>query len=338
MKLLSIEKKFKDMCDSSDRNQYFFEKYILFKHVLFELFYETIREEHRGFTDHSHKHIQKVLKKASDLCVHRINTLKEDDPEYIRLFEVYLLLMSIIFHDVSMIIEKRSNHGDLGNILKLFDNIILTDDERDWIKRIVKCHTSGSDIDEEMPVQEKLVLGDFKIRPKFIAALLRLSDELDESKARANFVWLQTNKIPSDQIIFHKISESFDGISPQHEAASINIELSFTSDMINKKYEKVDHTSKVKLLEEVLDRVDKMNIERKYCMSFTTAFVEYKSINLKLFIWNKDKSICSTIEYILDDNNGIKDFLKDKKDDINRAVEKASYIPAKKKTIKKARK
>lgn len=313
MNLLPIENTFKNMCEQSPLNKYFFEKYILFKHILFDHFYDKVREKYPEFTDHSHVHIKNILKKANDLCSHKIDRNHYDSSEHLTIFEVYLLLMSIIFHDVAMIIEERADHSELKEILKLFDNIILLPEEKEWIRRIVKCHTSLSKIDSIIPFDEKMVLGNYTIHPRFLAAMLRLADESDESKARANIIGLTTGTIPDNQLIFHKISEAFDGISPQHETQSINIELSVKNKELFIEYKKPKKRNKVIFIDELLGRIDKINEERKYCMSFTKYYIEYRSINLKLFIWDENKeALLSTIEYTLNDNKTIKDFKNEK--------------------------
>jgi hypothetical protein len=307
------------MCDKSPLNQYFFEKYILFKHILFDQFYDLVREKHPGYTDHSHKHIKGILKKANDLCSHRIDPNNDNHSDFLNIYEVYLLLMSIIFHDVAMIIEKREGHAEIQDILKLFDNVILLEEEKEWIRKIVKCHTSSADINIEIPFDEKLVSADYKIHPRFIAAMLRLADELDESKARANIIGLETGSIPKNQIIFHEISKAFDGISPSTISQSINIELSVRKSQLFRKYKKLQKTGQVIFVDEILDRIEKINNERKYCMSFTKYYIEYSSIELKLFIWNdkKDK-LLKTIEYTFDDNKGVSAFVNDKFREIRR--------------------
>lgn len=298
-----IENIFKVMCEMAPRNECYYEKYIVFKNILFTKFYPNIPSKYPKYTNHSYPHIQGVLLQVDRLCKHRVNREGIDDAAYISVYELYLLLMSVIFHDVAMLVESRKKHSDLKKIIDLFDSIILSEDEKEWIKIIVKCHQSSINIMNEIPMHEKLI-NNWPVRPQFIASVLRLADELDENKNRPDQIGLQLKYIKKESMLFHKFADVVDGINPQPEHGKINIEISIPEDDLFKVFEKGKEN--IEFIQEVIKRISKMNTERQYCMGFTACHLEYKSIDLKLFIKGQRKT--DTIEFTFDDKKGENDF------------------------------
>lgn len=314
MILYNIENILKQMCDGSPRNEYFYEKYVVLKNVLFEKFYEQIPSKYPGYTSHTYKHIKGVLLQIDRLCKERVDKNYPDDPNHINLYELYLLLMSVIFHDVAMVIEKRADHGDITKILELFDGIILSDDEREWIKVFVKCHQSSVKIEELIPMREKFI-NNWRVHPQFIAAMLRLADELDENKIRAYEVGLKLGTVDEEQVIYHEYAKHVDGIFPESRYEKIAIEISMQLTELFKKFKKGE--TDVLFINEIITRIDKTNVERKYCMGFTQYYLEYKNIELRLYLKDGDKPE-KTISFAFDDRRGEADFWEANKSIIDR--------------------
>ncbi len=304
MSMYPIENLLRELCDNSPRNQYFYEKYTVLKNVLFDKFYEQIPGKYPGYTNHTFKHIKGVLLQIDRLCKERIDKSHPEDANHINLYELYLLLMSIIFHDVAMIVEKREEHGNITKILELFDGIILSEDERTWIKVFVKCHQGSARIEELIPMKEKMI-NNWKVHPQFIAAMLRLADELDENKIRSDEVGLKLGTIPEDQIVYHEYANRVDGINPDIRHEKIGIEISIQLSDVFKKFKK--GAAEVVFIEETINRINRTNNERKYCMGFTEYYLEYKNIEVSIFLKNGDKQE-KTLSFVFDDRRGEAEF------------------------------
>ena len=302
--LFRIEDLFRTMCNNSPSPVYFFEKYIVFKHVLYDEFYSKVPEVIPGYTDHTHNHIDGVLFQVDRLLAEKIDPKYTNERDYISLYELYLLLMSVIFHDVALLVEDRENHSDLTRIISIFDSIILTESEKEWISNIVKCHQSHVRIEEEIQFTEKLI-DNYEVRPKFVAAMVRLADELDERKKRANDIAFCLQIQTEASTIFHKFSKCVDGIRPNSKNGTIDIEISIQKDDLYSIYKKGEEDKL--FIEEVICRVDKINSERQYCMQFSAYYVEYKSVDLKIFIKDGAK-VLSTIQYSFDERRKLVDF------------------------------
>jgi hypothetical protein len=304
-----IEKAFGEMCEATPRNQFFYEKYIVFKNVLREQFYEMIPVEYKGYTKHTYGHIQGILLQVDRLCAAIVDKARPDDPKYINVYELYLLLMSIIFHDVAMLVEKREKHSDLKKIFDLFDSVVISEDEKDWIKRFVKCHPSSTKIEEKIPFADKLI-NNWPVHPQFLAAVLRLADELDENKGRSDETGMKLGTIKAEQSVYHQFGKIVDGIKPEPRDQKINIEITVPGEMVHHQFKK-SKTVKVSFIKEIIDRVNKMNDARRYCMGFAAYYLDVKTIDLKLCVKNGED--IETVSFVFDDRKNAVDFWKKNK-------------------------
>lgn len=178
------------------------------------------RPLHRYYTDHSVDHSERIIEKLSKLTEDLISG------NNISSTEVYVLLAAAYLHDIGMQDERaigrdldqiRYHHHELtrkiitdryirqteGSIRLGFNDLVPLD--------IVHTIASIAEAHRRTNLQEsqynEFTYGDHEIRPRFLAALLRLADELDIDHRRVDIQVLSLMD-NSDKAQFYK-SEAY---------------------------------------------------------------------------------------------------------------------------------
>lgn len=185
MVLLGIEKVLQEHQNGGGQN--FYEKYSVLKARLLEHEYTQTSAEFEGGNDHGPQHIRRVLNKLEDI-------LGEEPLKHLNVFELWLAMMAVLYHDVGLL-QARENHPQIGADLLLGDRntIIMDRVQRDVIRTAICSHGSKVDINEacrRYPKPHRI--GDFPVDVRYVCALVRLADELDEDYRRG------------DEDLFHK--------------------------------------------------------------------------------------------------------------------------------------
>lgn len=175
------------------------------------------RPLHRYYTDHSVEHSKRIIEKLSKLT----ETLVQETRTGISSTEVYVLLAAAYLHDIGMqdenyeggdLEEIRNNHHKLTRKLiteryakqsdrsiPLGFNDLVPVDIVDTIAAVAEAHRKTDLRDSQY---NEFYSGDGSIRPRFLAALLRLADELDIDYRRVNMQFLGLLDV-SDLSRFH---------------------------------------------------------------------------------------------------------------------------------------
>lgn len=159
-------------------------------------------------TDHSSLHVKDVLDNAYDLLGGDISKLNS--------MELYCLIMSIIFHDVGNFFD-RDKHRKL--ISQIYDKARPSSDggnEDAEEKRIIlniceaHCgkHADGTTINTLQDVIEHGKLERKKIRPKILAPILRLADELAEGEQRTSYYMIKKQGYSKKNMVYHKYASA----------------------------------------------------------------------------------------------------------------------------------
>jgi hypothetical protein len=141
--------------------------------------------------DHGPTHIDRVLHNLGGLLGNDFET--RTHPE-VGTLELFLAMQAIVAHDIGMI-EGRQGHAAssarLLATLALNNQLLFREHETNILQAVIRCHSSSVDLERECSrFAEREVFAGHSVRPKFVAALVRLSDELDEDSRRAE-KWLQ---------------------------------------------------------------------------------------------------------------------------------------------------
>ena len=165
-------------------------------------------------TDHGPKHIELVLRRASQLvrseaCVRSQSTRNPYYEPCLDPYEAFLLALAIHFHDVG---NMYGRVGHEQEIAKIMDGIgalqPLGFAEKHLIARIAMCHGGKIEGDKNtirtLPAGEQHD-GEVRYRPQLLAAILRFADELADEHSRAdNFGLIKPDELPPTCLLFHK--------------------------------------------------------------------------------------------------------------------------------------
>lgn len=248
--------------------------------------------DHSFYTAHNAEHFDEVVRYAGELV------LKSNTPESLKLkpYEIYALLVAIRVHDAGNIYGRQDHEKKCFHVLRSCnaggnDNI-----EKKKIADIAQAHGGKSAIGSKDTIgalDEKNAVGTTSIRPRLLAALVRFADEICENSGRATDLSI----IPEKSKIYHAYagsitSNTFDG---KWVSLEFVIPHNLAKETLNSyEYKKVididgvesieEIVISVYLLDNILDRLEKMDRERKYCNRFMKDVVYVEGIRAKIEI------------------------------------------------------
>jgi hypothetical protein len=338
--LRPIERSFKDICNEDQKYLEFFYIYMASKHILQKDYYPFIKDVEPFMTDHGFGHIERILTKLFYLL--RPQLLTDDNPEApmtratintdrtskkLNAFEVYLLLCSVLWHDIGNLYGRLDHEKNVKNIFKKAKDFLHDDTSYYWIEGICKGH-SGKDAIQSNIKREVVNEKDFTCYPRFLAAILRLADELDEDKSRIGERVYE--KIPPQKEAYWFFCKCNDSIKIEpdiHGAEMKKIVIEGKIDKndlfrkIKKEIKKGTDTEIVEVIgiEEYINRVNKINDELNYCYHFLKDPHYYKppnKIELRLRVFENHDAI-DDITADFDKYNGYKEFFEVNRDKLN---------------------
>jgi hypothetical protein len=204
----------------------FYEKYVLLKHRLLKSEYEHWAAAFPHGNNHGPGHINRVLDNLDRILG---GSLQEG---IVTSYELFLAMMAILYHDVG-ILRARKDHADTsGKFLdEENDTYIFDHRDREIIRAAVVSHSSSKDIDQECAAFSAAEsIGPHTARPRVIAALVRLADELDEDHRRADPNVAKKLNIGEEAQFFWQFCQRILAIRPDRKSQSIQINIQFEPD------------------------------------------------------------------------------------------------------------
>ncbi len=248
-------------------------------------------EQEGYYNDHGVDHIKMVIHRATRL----LNTLKvtlnkEVEGFYLSPYELFILLMAINLHDTGHLIASRADHAKEGKrLLAKFDSgKFLSTAERVHIGNIAKAHGGQKD-DPIGTLQNEENLGHQRIRPRILAAILRLADELAEDKTRASNFLLNVGGIAQTSEIFHRYSASLESIDIL--GGELKLDFYILDELLLKTYpmkKKDGETFQKYLIDEIYERTFKTFTEALYCSRFLPENGRINCVKVKILILKSD--------------------------------------------------
>ena len=123
---------------------------------------------------------------------------------------------------------------------------------------------------------------------KSLAAIVRFSDEICETKERASRFAVESGKVKGKSLICHKYCSYINSVQVYPKSEEIAIEYRIPVEDIERTYS-VDG-SDLYMIDEICARLDKMNRERVYCCRYFSKQVYYRKIVAKIEIVGDDQS------------------------------------------------
>lgn len=224
------------------------------------------------YTDHSGEHFDEVIKYAGRL----VGIDGDEENTFLSPYEVYLLLMGIRLHDVGNIFGRSGHEKMALDVYKSSTAIASRDKfETKVITRIAQCHggvTPSGSKDTISQLKELDHLGqNIGFRPRMVAALVRFADEVCEHRGRVSQHLIDSGQIPEQNLLFHLYAAAIKASIVNRREKSVAIEYVLHKKHLESPYIYKSDPNEPEykyLLDEVLDRLGKLNLERIYCNQF----------------------------------------------------------------------
>jgi hypothetical protein len=194
-------------------------KYRLMKDRLLNVEYEHWAAGFAYGNNHGRGHITRVLENLDHL-------LGPKPLANISSYELFLAMMAVLYHDIG-ILRKREKHEEISKILLEGDDqdaYIINKFDKEIIAAAVVSHSSSKDIEQECRrFSTEEIVGGQKARPRVVAALVRLADELDEDHRRADAILQLRLDVPAESAFFWYFCQRIPGVRPNLGAKRIDI-------------------------------------------------------------------------------------------------------------------
>jgi hypothetical protein len=302
----------------------YFLSYYLQKTSLINHYFPHIPEELKGFSDHGYKHVKNILQLQQKILISNVPFLenliyKDEDDEIpensaLNFYELYLLLSATLWHDVGNLIERFHHNEHIPAVENDIHPYFIDKDIKAYVLQIAKAHTGADGVRIQIPLPISCYCNE-QISCQFIGALLRFTDELDEGQNRLDMSYYERlgGKIEKHQKIFWEVCNCIKRINPNPKSFNIEIDANIEKKDIWTKYPKLLNEGKsneceieVCVIDELIYRVNKMNIERMNYMGYVQKLLEFKNISLNLNIIDGANS--KTDKIIFSDQFGYNEF------------------------------
>jgi hypothetical protein len=252
-------------------------KYQVLKDRLFTQEYAHWATKFPGGNDHGPGHIERVLEKFEQLI--------DGNPArrpVLRPYELFLAMLSILYHDIGML-GGREGHADISALLvgDEHNDYLIDARDREVIRAAVVSHSGSKDIAEQTAgFADDELIGGQSVRPRLIAALVRLADELDEDFRRADPDLQSRLNVPEESRFFWEFCQHISGIKPDLAAHVINIDVRFTADDMGRNV--VVNGRLMPFIVAFGDKLAKINRERVTVNFFLPEQVRYRYLKLSV--------------------------------------------------------
>lgn len=245
---------------------------------------------------HGKGHVEVVIRHAWGL-INRINPLHK-----LSGFEIFLLLCAIQIHDIGNINGRKSHTTSFKNeFLNIAQACNLTEPGlKELIFQIACVH--GGMINEQKDtvaqLRNKTELCTCIVRPQLIASILRFADELADDYTRAK----EIKNMPAESQICHAYSKALHTVDISTDEGGGFIVLGFFLEKEEAEKEYNINEKTITLLEEILNRTEKMERERRYCHRFFIPFLLITKIKVVIDIKFPNEFSSRAFEYTLQES------------------------------------
>lgn len=231
-------------------------------------------------TDHGVKHVKSVICHAKDIL---------DEEERLNGYELFLLLVSIHFHDLGNMSGREQHEQKIAEILDAMgENLPLDTSEKEYVSLIATAH--GGFVDENKTNKDTInhigpdtFYDGISLHPKALAAILRFADEISDDFNRSDFKGIT---IPSENKAYHEYSKALQPISICGDTITFNFRIPY-----NLTQEKIGKgNGEIFLYDEILERMSKCMRELEYCRKYANGLIKTTTIDVKIDVLKKGSS------------------------------------------------
>lgn len=292
---------------------------------------ESLAVDYGIYTNHNKEHFDLVIEQAGHILkvkeilqivykendIEKLNTEERKKFFFLNSLELFILLCAIRVHDIGLIIDRENHATNIlytMSILKI-DNI--SNVVKQVISKIATAHTGSKEGEKDtIKILDKMIaIKNQYVRPQTLAAILRFSDELEEGEHRTSLTNIITGKIKDENIVFHKYSLSLIDLSINHNEYCLTLQFEI-EEKENKIYKK-PNGKEVKLIEEIYNRLQKLEVERKYFHRFMCNSLSIEKIHSKINFkdeygnYNKEILVTTMDTYPSVESHGLEDLKKE---------------------------
>lgn len=240
-----------------------------------ESYYSRIEKLYPSYTNHGKHHIEQVHQMIAQLLAP-----KRADIHY---FDLFILTMAIFFHDTGMI-KSREKHGEeVSSIINGLRAFLPKVAFGQIISQIAEAHTGDFEKLEQLSTSWPISFTtSASIDARALASLLRFADEVSETSGSIddNF-----SNVPEDQQIFWEYAYCIKSVTPNVKDRCIEIKIRIRNLTCFKEFSvpRKDGTiDKLQFFDYLLERLDKMDRERRNCCANFRYLVSIDSINVDI--------------------------------------------------------
>jgi hypothetical protein len=246
------------------------------------------------YTAHDAEHFDEVVMHAGELLsaessLNKEMTIAESE---LNAYELYILLVAIRIHDVGNMYGRDDHEKKCFPILRdLGAAAGLDDREKKAIADIAQAHggkTNALTKDTIGQLGVRTSAGNVSYRPRLLAGI---ADEICENKRRAANVLLRQSSLPKHSEIYHKYAASLHGnrwnrsdrtLYLTYEASLSEVEQPWGCE--NRTNSEQKDVTETYLLDEIFARLEKMDLERRYCNMFTRDIFTIDAIKASISV------------------------------------------------------
>lgn len=320
-----IEEVYQEMCERS--NPIYFYAYSLVKSRLEKSYFPYLRDVQPFKTDHGIGHINRILEKLSCFLKPHLPLPGNPNERIIDVENLNLLMHAVLWHDLGNLYGRLDHPQNITKVFREVDSFLYEPSHMNWILKIALAHSGPESIEKNIE-ETSATIYDSTIYPRFLSALLRISDEIDEDRRRAEGRVISI--LPKEETAFWQFCLCTDSIIPVYQADSlgnaaleIQIKCRMRDKDIGTKWMK--KTSEVTAVNEYISRINKMNEERIYCNKFLQQysalyFRKIDGINTEIAIYDENDKVIDRIAFVFTDDKKDSDFFNN--EDIRKILKK----------------
>lgn len=246
-------------------------------------------------TDHGPAHIEKVAHMAAEI----VSQMEEELLPY----EIFLLLLAIQVHDIGNVKGRENHENRIDEVWRtVFGPLGFDSLDKTMAIQIASTHGGkyqGSKSTLQAVLRETKYKG-FIIRPRMLAAILKLADELAEEVDRASLPQMELGSLPKESEIFHVYSSGLHTTHLESESATIELGFSFSNKLFGRKLGK--GKKQEYLLNEIYSRTVKTWSEAIYCSRYLPKIL-ITTVDVEIQIFDDESSLeVERIKYRLEDS------------------------------------
>ena len=279
--------------------------YVSARKVLLEDVLTEIRRAEPNLTDHGPDHVRHVLENAFKLL--------ERDIDYFSAVELYVLGLSILFHDVGNLERREEHHKRVARFYDYVRKGPQYAHEKALIVQIAAAHTGQARNGTANTLADVPSLSHLKgepVKSRELAAVVRLADELAEGPNRTSAYLRGRNAYPPESTIHHDYAAATDiSIDGGNSRIAVTYQFEF-----RRNGGLDEELSRIKaLLQYACERLAKMDVERRYARYHCARpLFPYQEISVRLNVQIDGEFIDPPLEATISDEvnlNSPREFL-----------------------------